>query len=174
MKYRTQYINELTEESIGKEIKACGFVENIRDHGGVIFVDVRDETGVLQIVSNDDSIFNGLTKESSVTLTGTVRMRDEENFNPKISTGTIEVLVSVDDIGKVIGKKGIIASSIRTIVQASSYLNHEKRVFINIDSFQSLCFYLQIHVEIFVYIDEIHDFLYNADEVMSNDRKAAD
>ncbi len=48
---------------------------------------------------------------------------------------TIEVLVSVDDIGKVIGKKGIIASSIRTIVQASSYLNHEKRVFINIDSF---------------------------------------
>lgn len=94
MKYRTQYINELTEESIGKEIKACGFVENIRDHGGVIFVDVRDETGVLQIVSNDDSIFNGLTKESSVTLTGTVRMRDEENFNPKISTGTIEVLVS--------------------------------------------------------------------------------
>ena len=92
MKYRTQYINELSEDYIGKEVKVCGFVENIRDHGGVIFVDVRDETGVLQIVSNDDSIFNGLTKESSVTLTGTVRMRDEENFNPKISTGTIEVL----------------------------------------------------------------------------------
>ena len=93
-KYRTQYNNELSEDSIGKEIRACGFVENIRDHGGVIFVDVRDETGLLQIVSNDDSIFNGLTKESAVTLKGTVRMRDEENFNPKISTGTIEVLVS--------------------------------------------------------------------------------
>ena len=101
MKYRTQYINELTEKNIGKKIKACGFVENIRDHGGVIFVDVRDETGVLQIVSNDDSIFNGLTKESAVTLTGTVRMRDEENFNPKISTGTIEVLV---DEFEVLGK----------------------------------------------------------------------
>ena len=100
-KYRTQYINELSEEIIGKEIKACGFVENIRDHGGVIFVDVRDETGILQVVSNDDSIFNGLTKESAVTLTGTVRMRDEENFNPKISTGTIEVLV---DKFEVLGK----------------------------------------------------------------------
>ena len=94
-KYRTQYINELSEESIGKEIKACGFVENIRDHGGVIFVDVRDETGILQIVSNDDSIFNGLTKESKV------RMRDEDNYNPKISTGTIEVLV---DSFEVLGK----------------------------------------------------------------------
>ena len=101
MKYRTQYINELSEQSIGNSVKVCGFVENIRDHGGVIFVDVRDETGILQIVSNDDSIFNGLTKESSVTLSGKVRMRDEENFNPKISTGTIEVLV---DSFEVLGK----------------------------------------------------------------------
>ena len=100
-KYRTQYINELSEDSIGKEIKACGFVENIRDHGGVIFVDVRDETGILQIVSNDDSIFNGLTKESAVCLSGKVRMRDEDNYNPKISTGTIEVLV---DSFEVLGK----------------------------------------------------------------------
>ena len=100
-KYRTQYINELSEDSIGKEIKACGFVENIRDHGGVIFVDVRDETGILQIVSNDDSIFNGLTKESAVCLSGKVGMRDEDNYNPKISTGTIEVLV---DSFEVLGK----------------------------------------------------------------------
>ena len=101
MKYRTQYINELSEQSIGNSVKVCGFVENIRDHGGVIFVDVRDETGILQIVSNDDSIFNGLTKESSVTLSGKIRMRDEENFNPKISTGTIEILV---DSFEVLGK----------------------------------------------------------------------
>lgn len=93
-KYRTQYNGELSEKNIGDTVKVCGFIENIRDHGGVIFVDVRDETGTVQIVSNDDSIFNGLTKESAVTLEGTVRMRDEENFNPKIKTGTIEVLVS--------------------------------------------------------------------------------
>ena len=93
-KYRTQYNGELSEKNIGDTVKVCGFIENIRDHGGVIFVDVRDETGTVQIVSNDDSIFNGLTKESAVTLEGIVRMRDEENFNPKIKTGTIEVLVS--------------------------------------------------------------------------------
>jgi aspartyl-tRNA synthetase len=104
-KYRTQYNNELSEKNIGQKIKACGFVENIRDHGGVIFVDVRDETGLLQVVSNDDSIFNGLTKESSVTLSGTVRLRDEENFNPKISTGTIEVLVdSFEVLGKALNE----------------------------------------------------------------------
>ncbi len=100
-KYRTQYNNELSETSIGKHITACGFAENIRDHGGVIFVDVRDETGMLQIVSNDPHMFDGLTKESSVTLSGTVRMRDEENFNPKITTGKIEVLVdSFEILGK--------------------------------------------------------------------------
>ena len=100
-KYRTQYNNELSETSIGKHITACGFAENIRDHGGVIFVDVRDETGMLQIVSNDPHMFDGLTKESSVTLSGTVRMRDEENFNPKIATGKIEVLVdSFEILGK--------------------------------------------------------------------------
>ena len=48
---------------------------------------------------------------------------------------TIEVLVSSDDMGRVIGKKGMIISSIRTIVQTSSYLNHEKRAIINVDSF---------------------------------------
>ena len=97
-KYRTQYNNELSEESIGKKVKVCGFVENIRDHGGVIFVDVRDETGTVQVVSNDDSIFEGLTKESAVTLEGVVRMRDEENFNPKIKTGTIEVLIDTFEV----------------------------------------------------------------------------
>jgi len=97
-KYRTQYNDELSEDSIGKTVKVCGFVENIRDHGGVIFVDVRDEKGLVQIVSNDDNMFEGLTKESAVTLEGTVRMRDEENFNPKIKTGTIEVLASSFEI----------------------------------------------------------------------------
>ena len=97
-KYRTQYNGELSEKNIGKKVKVCGFVENIRDHGGVIFVDVRDETGTVQVVSNDDSIFEGLTKESAVTLQGVVRMRDEENFNPKIKTGTIEVLIDTFEV----------------------------------------------------------------------------
>ena len=93
-KYRSHYCKDLSEKEIGKKVKVAGFVENIRDHGGVIFVDVRDETGIVQIVSNDDSIFHGLTKESSVTLEGKVRERDEETYNPKLVTGTIEILVS--------------------------------------------------------------------------------
>mgnify|MGYP004556686595 FL=1 len=91
--YRNIRPGEITEDVLGKTVKAAGWVENIRDHGGVIFVDLRDETGTVQIVSNDDSIFNGLAKESTISLEGVVRMRDEENFNPKIKSGTVEILI---------------------------------------------------------------------------------
>ena len=100
-KYRNHYCGELTEENLKETVRVAGFVENIRDHGGVIFVDVRDETGVIQIVSNDDNMFDGLTRESSVTLEGVLRKRDEETYNPKLATGTIEILV---DKFEVLGK----------------------------------------------------------------------
>ena len=100
-KYRTNYCGELSEDNLDSKVRIAGFIENIRDHGGVIFVDVRDETGTVQVVSNDDSIFDGLTRESSVTLEGTIRKRDEETYNPKLKTGTIEILI--DDI-EVLGK----------------------------------------------------------------------
>lgn len=93
-KYRTHKCYELSEKEIGSEVKIAGFVENIRDHGGVIFVDIRDDSGVLQIVSNDDTIFNGITRESSITVSGTIRKREEEDYNDRIETGTIELLVS--------------------------------------------------------------------------------
>ena len=93
-KYRTIYCGEITEQEIDKEVRIAGWVANIRDHGGVIFVDIRDEKGIVQVVSNDDSMFDGLTKESSVTLLGTVRKRSEEDYNNKIATGTIEILAS--------------------------------------------------------------------------------
>lgn len=92
-KYRTHKCYELSEKEIGSEVKIAGFVENIRDHGGVIFVDIRDDSGVLQIVSNDDTIFNGITRESSITVSGTIRKRNEEDYNDRIETGTIELLV---------------------------------------------------------------------------------
>ena len=97
-KYRNIRPGEITEEHIGKTLRVAGWVENIRDHGGVIFVDLRDETGTVQIVSNDDSIFDGLTRESAISLEGIVRMRDEENFNPKLSTGKIEILIDKFDM----------------------------------------------------------------------------
>ena len=100
-KYRDHYCGKLTEKEIGSKVKIAGFVENIRDHGGVIFVDIRDMTGVIQVVSNDDHIFDGITRESSITIEGTIRKREEDDYNPRIETGTIELLV--DDL-KVLGK----------------------------------------------------------------------
>lgn len=100
-KYRTVYCGSIDESYIDKEVKIAGWIANIRDHGGVIFLDIRDEKGVVQIVSNDDTMFNGLTKESSVTVTGIVRKRKEEDYNDHISTGTIEILVSsIEVLGK--------------------------------------------------------------------------
>lgn len=93
-KYRTHMCSSLNESKIGSEVRIAGFVENIRDHGGVIFVDIRDMSGVIQVVSNDDSIFDGITRESSITVFGTIRGRNEEDYNSRISTGTIELLVS--------------------------------------------------------------------------------
>ena len=82
-RYRTHYCGKLSEEEIDKEVRVAGFVENIRDHGGVIFVDIRDNTGVIQVVSNDDSIFDGITRESSITILGTIRKRAEEDYNER-------------------------------------------------------------------------------------------
>lgn len=96
--YRNIRPGEINEKHIGETLRVAGWVENIRDHGGVIFVDLRDETGTVQIVSNDDSIFENLTRESAISLEGVVRMRDEENFNPKISTGKIEILIDKFDM----------------------------------------------------------------------------
>ena len=92
-KYRNRYCGKITEVDVDKDITVAGWIANIRDHGGVIFVDVRDYTGLIQVVSNDDSIFKGLTKESAVTVKGTIRKRSEEDYNDHISTGTVELLV---------------------------------------------------------------------------------
>lgn len=100
-KYRNKYCGNLSEKNLDEIVRVAGFVENIRDHGGVVFVDVRDETGTVQVVSNDDDIFSGLTKESSVSLEGKIRKRDEETYNPKLKTGTIEILI---EKFKVLGK----------------------------------------------------------------------
>ena len=93
-KYRDRYCGKISDIDVDKTIKVAGWIANIRDHGGVIFVDLRDETGVVQLVSNDDNIFDGLTKESTVTVSGVVRKRSEEDYNDHIATGTLEILVN--------------------------------------------------------------------------------
>ena len=122
MKYRTEYCGKIEESLIGSEVKVAGWIENIRDHGGVIFVDIRDESGVVQLVSNDDSIFDGLTKESTVSITGMVRERSEDDYNLKLKTGKLEILVS--NI-KVLGKaKNILPFEVIT----SHEVNEEVRL----------------------------------------------
>ena len=91
-KYRTEYCGKISESMVGSEVTLSGWIENIRDHGGVIFVDLRDIKGTVQLVSNDDNMFSGLSKESTITVKGMVRARSEEDYNDHISTGKVEVL----------------------------------------------------------------------------------
>ena len=92
--YRTHHIIDIDASLIGEEIMVSGWVQTIRDHGGVLFLDLRDNTEVLQAVSNDDELFKSLAKESVVKLTGKVRKRSEDTYNPKLRTGEVELLVS--------------------------------------------------------------------------------
>lgn len=100
--YRTVTCGELREENIGQEVRVAGWVENIRDHGGVSFIDLRDMYGVLQVVLRDTSLLDGITKENCISIEGVIDHRDEETYNPKIPTGTIELEAhSIDMLGKV-------------------------------------------------------------------------
>ncbi|MCQ2527747.1 MAG: aspartate--tRNA ligase [Saccharofermentans sp.] len=100
--YRDKVINEISEADVGKTVRASGWVENIRDHGGVSFVDLRDMYGVLQVVMRDTSLLDGLVKEDCISVEGVIEHRDEETYNPKIETGTIELEAhKVDVLGKV-------------------------------------------------------------------------
>ena len=89
--YRTVSCGELREENIGQQVRVAGWVENIRDHGGVMFLDIRDEYGVLQVVVHNDELLKDINKECTVTLSGEVVKRDAETINKKIATGYVEV-----------------------------------------------------------------------------------
>jgi len=89
--YRDVRIREIGEQQIGQTLRVAGWIENIRDHGGVSFLDLRDMYGVLQVVIRREGLLKGLTKESCVTILGLIEKRDEETYNPKIPTGTVEL-----------------------------------------------------------------------------------
>lgn len=89
--YRDVTLNQVSERDIGKTIRAAGWVENIRDHGGVSFVDLRDMYAVMQVVIRDGKLLEGIRKEQAVSIQGIIEKRDEDTYNPKIPTGTIEL-----------------------------------------------------------------------------------
>ena len=100
--YRTITADKLTESLIGAHVTMCGWVENIRDHGGVSFIDLRDFYGVVQAVMREKSLLDGIGREDCISVSGPIEARDEETYNPKIPTGTIELgCKSVRILGKV-------------------------------------------------------------------------
>ena len=100
--YRDVTLQQVSEADIGREIRVAGWIENIRDHGGVSFVDLRDMYGVLQIVMRDTTLLDGLSREMSISVEGLIEHRDEETYNPRIPTGTIELEAhKVEVLGRV-------------------------------------------------------------------------
>jgi aspartyl-tRNA synthetase len=99
--YRTHTCGELRESHIGMEVKVSGWFENVRDHGGVKFADIRDQHGTVQVVVEDETLLDGISKESTVCVSGRVIKRDADTINEKIATGTVEI---VAETFQVLGK----------------------------------------------------------------------
>lgn len=93
MAYRTHNCNELTLKNLGETVTLAGWVDTVRDHGGVAFVDLRDQYGITQIVVHDEAMLSSMHKENVISVTGEVVRRDEETVNPKLATGELEVHV---------------------------------------------------------------------------------
>jgi len=100
--YRTHTCGELRESDIGKHVTVSGWLENVRDHGGVKFADLRDQYGIVQVVVEDETMLDGIPKESAIRVTGFVAERDEDTINKKLDTGYIEIEAeSITVLGKV-------------------------------------------------------------------------
>ncbi|MDR1292838.1 MAG: Asp-tRNA(Asn)/Glu-tRNA(Gln) amidotransferase GatCAB subunit C, partial [Clostridiales Family XIII bacterium] len=89
-RFRTLTCGDINEDNVGDEVRLAGWVHSIRDHGGVMFVDLRDQYGVTQVVVSGEDAMR-LHRESVISASGRVRARDEETFNPGLSTGTVEL-----------------------------------------------------------------------------------
>ena len=103
--YRTYNCSELREKHVGEEIKLAGWVDTIRDLGGVLFIDLRDQYGITQVViSGDEEKVDFAAKipvESTISVSGKVRLRSEETINRAIETGTVELFADkIEILGK--------------------------------------------------------------------------
>ena len=89
--YRTLFCNDICDDHIGQVVELAGWVDVVRDHGGVIFIDLRDYTGVTQVVVNDEELLKNVNRETVISVKGIVEKRDPETFNEKIATGYVEL-----------------------------------------------------------------------------------
>lgn len=101
-KYRTHNCNELTLKNVGETVKIAGWIQTIRDLGGLVFVDVRDQYGITQaVISGEDKLVDEISRipvESTVSISGKVKKRDEETINKNIETGEVEVAIESYEI----------------------------------------------------------------------------
>ena len=93
-KYRTIYCGEVSTKEIGTEVRVAGWLEQKRNLGSLVFMTLRDETGLIQLISEEMEQFKDITRESTLTVTGTVRHRAEGMTNPNMKTGEVEILVT--------------------------------------------------------------------------------
>jgi len=95
--YRTHTCVDLTAENVGETVRLSGWVHRIRDHGGILFIDLRDHYGITQVLCDPDSpVFDAVEKVRSewcIRIDGEVKARDESLVNPKLPTGEIEVFI---------------------------------------------------------------------------------
>ena len=99
--YRTLYCNDICDKHIGQTVQLAGWVDVVRDHGGVIFIDLRDYTGVTQVVVHNEEFLKNVNRETVISVSGVVEKRDPDTVNPKIDTGYVEL---VADSLQVLGK----------------------------------------------------------------------
>ena len=93
---RTHDAGTLTAANVGETVTLAGWVARRRDHGGVAFLDLREASGVVQVVVRDEAVAHSLRSEYCLKVTGEVRARPEGNANPNIPTGEIEVIAAED------------------------------------------------------------------------------
>ena len=95
---RTHDAGTLTAADAGETVTLAGWVARRRDHGGVAFLDLREASGVAQVVVRDESVAHSLRSEYCVAVTGTVQLRPEGNANPNLPSGDIEVIADTVEV----------------------------------------------------------------------------
>ena len=103
--YRTHNCGQIRKENVGEKIKIAGWVQVVRDLGGVVFIDLRDQYGITQAVTSGNDkmveIASKIPNESTISIEGTVKLRDEETINKNIPTGEVEVVIeNIEILGK--------------------------------------------------------------------------
>jgi len=110
--YRTLFCNDIRDEHIGQTVQLAGWVDVIRDHGGIIFIDLRDYTGVTQVVVHNEELLKDVNRETVISVSGKVEKRDPDTVNEKIDTGYVEL---VCDSLQILGKsRNMIPFDVRT------------------------------------------------------------